>query len=49
MNTKDIIKKSILEGFSYSDISTSKIIVTLIITFLIGIYIFMVYRLITNN
>ncbi len=49
MNFSDVIKKSVLEGFSYADLSTAKIIVTLAITFLIALYIFQVYRLVTRS
>lgn len=49
MSTKDVIKKSVLEGFSYADISTTKIMVTLLITFAIGVYIFLVYKLVTKS
>lgn len=43
MSIKDVIKNSVLEGFS-SEILTSKIIVTLGITAILGIYIFLVYK-----
>lgn len=49
MNFSDVIKKSVLEGFSYADLSTAKIIVTLVITFGIALYIFQVYRLVTRS
>lgn len=49
MNYSDIIKKSVLEGFSYADFSTIKMIITLSLTFLIAAYIFFVYRLITRS
>jgi len=49
MGFKDVIKKSVLEGFSYSDFSTVKIVVTLGITFLMALYIFFVYRTITRR
>ena len=49
MSFSDVIKKSVLEGFSYTDISTSKIIVTLAITFLISVYIFFVYKYISKS
>lgn len=49
MNFNDVIKKSVLEGFSYADLSTAKIITTLVITFLIAMYIFQVYRLISKS
>lgn len=49
MNFSDVIKKSVLEGFSYADLSTAKIITTLVITFLIAMYIFQVYRLVSKS
>ena len=49
MSFNDAIKKSVLEGFSYSDFSTTKILVTLMITFLISLYIFIIYRVTTKN
>lgn len=49
MNYSDIIKKSVLEGFSYADFSTTKMAVTLGLTFLIAVYIFFVYRFITRG
>jgi len=49
MNFNDVIKKSVIEGFSYSDLSTAKILVTLIITFAIAVYIFFVYKMVTKR
>lgn len=49
MNFSDIIKKSVMEGFSYADLSTAKIIITLLITFAISAYIFFVYRQVTKS
>ena len=49
MNFGDVIKKSVLEGFSYADLSTTKIMTTLLITFAIAVYIFVVYRLVTKS
>ena len=49
MNFSDVIKKSVLEGFSYADLTTAKIITTLLITFLIAVYIFFVYKKITKS
>ncbi len=39
----DIFKKSFLDGFSGSDITTARILVTLLVTSLIALYIFAVY------
>jgi len=49
MNYGDIIKKSVLEGFSYADFPTAKIMVTLGITFLLAVYLFFIYRMVTGN
>ncbi|MCI8554364.1 MAG: DUF4956 domain-containing protein [Clostridiales bacterium] len=49
MNFGDIIKKSVLEGFADNEVTTPKVIVTLGITFLIALYIFLVYRMTTKN
>ena len=49
MNFGDIIKKSVLEGFADNEVTTPKIIVTLGITFLIALYIFLIYRMTTKN
>ncbi|MDE7333551.1 MAG: DUF4956 domain-containing protein [Lachnospiraceae bacterium] len=49
MNFSDVIKKSVMEGFSYADLSTTKIIITLSITFLIAVYIFFVYKMVTKS
>lgn len=49
MYFNDVIKKSVIEGFSYADLSTAKIIITLVITFVIALYIFAVYRIVTKS
>ncbi len=49
MSFGDVIKKSVMEGFTYSDLSTAKIITTLMITFVIAAYIFLVYRMVTKT
>ena len=49
MSFNDAIKKSVLEGFSYADMSNAKIFTTLIITFLIAVYIFIVYKKVTKS
>lgn len=49
MNYTDIIKKSVIEGFSYADMSTAKIMVTLLITFAIALYIYFIYRMVTKS
>ena len=49
MGITDVIKKSVLEGFSGGDMSTTEIMVTLGITFIIGLYIFFVYKLMSKT
>lgn len=49
MTYGDIIKKSVLEGFENADISTTKIIVTLVIAYALAMYIHLVYKLVTKN
>ena len=48
MGVQDVIKKSILEGFNL-DITMSEIVVTLGITILIAMYIFVIYRITSNG
>lgn len=49
MNFTDVLKKSVVEGFSYTDISAAKVMITLGITFAICVYIFFIYRFITKS
>lgn len=49
MGFADIIKKSVLEGFSYTDITTTKIGVTLLVAYLLAMYIHFVYKMVTKN
>lgn len=49
MSFSDAIKDSVLEGFSYNDISTTKIAVTLLIAYAIAMYIHVVYKFVTKN
>ena len=50
MNTfADIFKKSFLEGFSGSDITTARILVTMMVTCAIALYIFVVYYVATKK
>ena len=49
MSFTDAIKNSVLEGFTYSDMSTTKIVVTLITSYLIAMYIHAVYKFVTKN
>jgi len=49
MGFKDVFKKSFLEGFTSMDINTGKIAATLIVTALLALYIFAIYRLVTRK
>lgn len=49
MSVQDIIKKSVIEGFAVTDMSTTKIMVTLTVTFLVSVYIFFVYKIQTKS
>lgn len=49
MSFKDIIKKSVLESFTGSNITTTIVCVTLAITVLLALYIFVVYYLSTRK
>ena len=49
MSFSDMIKKSVLESFSPSDMSGSDIAIILIETFIIALYIFLIYRFITRD
>lgn len=45
----DIIKKSFLEGFSATDITTRTVVIALLITAALSLYIFFLYRAITRK
>lgn len=49
MTIKDAIMQQLSNGFSASDVATSEILVTLIITIVISLYLFAVYRFVTTN
>lgn len=49
MSFKDVIRNNLMNGFAAADITVAEIITTLGITFLIALYLFLVYRLITKN
>ena len=49
MGFKEVFKKSFLEGFTSMDITTGKIAATLIVTALLALYIFAIYRLVTRK
>ena len=49
MSFQDAIKKSVIEGFSVNDMPVSQMVAVLGIAFLIGIYIFFIYRLVNRS
>ena len=49
MSFQDAIKKSVLEGFSANDIPVSQIIAILAVTFVIGLYIYLIYKLVNRT
>ncbi len=49
MSFTDTLKKSVLEGFTNTDIPTIQIVLTLGITFIIAMYIYFVYRFVTRT
>ena len=49
MGFKDVLKKSCLEGVNVTDFSITSVALTLAITAALGIYIYLVYRLVTRK
>lgn len=49
MSFTDTIKKSVLEGFTANDLTTTSIAVTLGMAVLLGLYIYGIYRVTTKN
>lgn len=49
MGFQDVLKKSFLEGFTSMDITSGKILATLLVTTILALYIFFIYRLITRK
>lgn len=49
MTFSDIIKQSALNQFLNSDLSSTSIIITLALSYLIAMYIYFVYRMVTKN
>ncbi|MGN0334323.1 MAG: DUF4956 domain-containing protein [Lachnospiraceae bacterium] len=45
----DIFKKSFLQNFTSTDIGTARILLTLTVTAVIGLYIFAIYRIVTRK
>lgn len=49
MSFTDMIKKSVLEGFDGSDLTTAAILLTLIIAIVLGLFIYFIYRTATKG
>ncbi len=49
MSFQDVIKKSVMEGFTANDIPLAQMVSILAIAFLIGVYIFFIYRLVNRS
>ena len=49
MSVKDIIKKSFLNTFSSADIGTTDILIVLLMTTILAVYIFFIYRILTRK
>lgn len=49
MSVRDVIKKSFLQGFQTTEISMRMLLLTLLVAGLLGIYIFLIYRVMTAN
>lgn len=49
MTFKDALRDSMVNGFLSTDMTTAEILITMGVTFIIAFYIFIVYRLITQN
>ena len=49
MNFQDIFKKSFMEGFTSMDITTSKVLATLVMVVILSLYIFVIYRVVTRK
>lgn len=49
MSVQDVIKKSFLQGFQTTEITMKMLALTLLVAGLLGIYIYMIYRMMTIN
>ncbi len=49
MGFNDVLKKSFLEGVNATDFSITSVLLTLVITSLLGIYVYLVYRLVSKK
>ncbi len=49
MSFQDAIKKSVMEGFTANDIPVSQIVSILTVTFAIGLYIYIIYKVVSRT
>ena len=49
MSFQDAIKRSVMEGFTANDIPVSQMVVILAFAFLVGVYIFFIYRMVNRT
>ena len=49
MSFQDVFKKSFMEGFTSMDITTSKVLATLLMVVILSLYIFLIYRVVTRK
>lgn len=49
MSIRDVIKKTVLQGFDAGNLTTTSVVVTLAIAMGIGLYIYLIYRITTKN
>ena len=49
MSTKDILKKSFLESITSADVTPQEIFLILLITTVLALYIFFIYRVLTRK
>ena len=49
MGFRDILKKSFLESYNLTDITTTEIVVAVFMACVLGLYIFVVYRIVTRK
>ena len=49
MSFQDVLKKSFLEGFASTELTTTSILVALAVTALVGVYIYGVYRVVSRK
>ncbi len=49
MGFRDILKKSFLESYNLTDITTKDIVIAMSVACVVGLYIFLVYRIVTRK